>query len=237
MSLFGGLTSAWRWAVRKILGRWVRVTVKPDDIAATLAASARPICYVLENDSHTDLAVLNNACAELEIPSPERCFALERQTIFPRWHTRLRAPRYLVQLVDAAAADPKFDLDLVPVAIYLGRAPQKEESLWRLLFTENWVLVGRFRKLLNVLLNGRNTVVYFGEPIGLRDAVGDLPPTRSVRRLLRSLRTEFRAQRASTIGPDLSHRRTMVAHILRTAAVRHAVRKEMQARAALAHAS
>jgi glycerol-3-phosphate O-acyltransferase len=61
-----------------------------------------------------------------------------------------------------------------------------------------------------------------------------LPPARSVRRLLRSLRTVFRAQRASTIGPDLSHRRTMVAHILRTQAVRHAVRREMQARRELA---
>ena len=237
MSPFGGLTRAWRWAARKVLGRWLKVTVKPDDIAATLAAHTRPLCYVLENDSHTDLAVLNNACAELGIPSPQRCFALVRQTLLPPWRARLRAPRYLVQLVGAASADAGFDMDLVPVAIYLGRAPEKEESLWRLLFTENWVLVGRFRKLLNVLFNGRNTVVYFGEPIALRAAIGDLPPTRSVRRLLRALRAEFRAQRASTIGPDLSHRRTMVAHILRTQAVRHAVRKEMRARAALAQAA
>ena len=96
------------------------------------------------------------------------------------------------------------------------------------------MLVGRFRKLLNVLFNGRNTVVYFGEPMRLRDALADLPPQRSVRRVLRALRAEFRAQRASTIGPDLSHRRTMVAHILRTQAVRHAVRGEMQARLARA---
>src|SRR5579862_6329352 len=99
MSPFGGLTSAWRWAVRKILARWVKTTVKPDDGAATLATSARPVCYVLENDSHTDLAVLNNVCAELKIPPPERCFALVRQTLFPPWRTRLRAPRYLVLLV------------------------------------------------------------------------------------------------------------------------------------------
>jgi glycerol-3-phosphate O-acyltransferase len=234
MSPFGGLTRAWRWIARKILGLWVKVTIKPDDIAAELAANTRPVCYVLEHDSHTDLAVLNHAFAELRLPRAERCFALVRQTLFPRRRSRLRAPRHLVQLVEAAAADPGFDIDLVPVAIYLGRAPQKEESVWRLLFTEDWVLVGRFRKLLNVLFNGRNSVVYFGEPIRLRDAIGDLPPTRSVRRLLRALRAEFRAQRASTIGPDLSHRRTMVAHILRTQAVRHAVRREMQARAALA---
>jgi glycerol-3-phosphate O-acyltransferase len=53
---------------------------------------------------------------------------------------------------------------------------------------------------------------------------------RSVRRVLRSLRTVLRAQRASSIGPDLSHRRTMVLQILKTHAVRQAVREEMQVR-------
>jgi glycerol-3-phosphate O-acyltransferase len=50
------------------------------------------------------------------------------------------------------------------------------------------------------------------------------------------LRAGFRAQRASTIGPDLSHRRTMVAHIMRTQTVRHAVRAEMNVRLARARA-
>ena len=58
MSPFGGLTRAWRWIARKILGLWVKVTIKPDDIAAALATNTRPVCYVLEHDSHTDLAVL-----------------------------------------------------------------------------------------------------------------------------------------------------------------------------------
>ena len=49
------------------------------------------------------------------------------------------------------------------------------------------MLVGRFRKLLNVIFNGRNTVVYFGEPHPLREAMGGLPPQRSVRRVLRTL--------------------------------------------------
>jgi glycerol-3-phosphate O-acyltransferase len=237
MSPFGGLTRAWRWGIRKLLGLWVKVTIRPDDIAEAVAARARPVCYVLENESHTDLAVLNNACAQLRMPRPERCFALVRHSPFLRMRSRLRAPRYLVQLIDAAAADPDLDMDLVPVAIYWGRAPLKEESLWRLLFTEDWVIVGRFRKLLHVLFNGRNTVVYFGEPMGLRESIGGLPPPRAVRRLMRALRAEFRAQRASTIGPDLSHRRTMVAHILRTQAVRHAVRHEMKERTELARSS
>ena len=234
MSPFRGLTRAWRFAVRKTLGLWVKTTIKPDDIAASIAARGRPVCYVLENESRTDFAVLDNACAALGTPAPEQCFALVRQGAFLGARRRRYAPRRLVQLAELASRERSFDVDLIPVAIYFGRAPAKEQSLWRLVFTEDWVLLGRFRKLLNVLFNGRNSVVYFGEPIALREALADLPPQRGVRRAMRALRAGFRAQRASTIGPDLSHRRTMVAHIMRTQAVRHAVRAEMSVRLARA---
>jgi glycerol-3-phosphate O-acyltransferase len=237
------LGNAWQWSVRKILSLWVRATIKPDDAAAAIAASLRPVCYVLERESRTDLAVLNLVCARLSLPSPERrlpigarradkaYFELIRPAgLFTRRNVR-RAPLYLQQLVAAAAAHPQVDVDLVPVAIFWGRAPHKEASLWRLLFAENWVLVGRFRKMLNVLVNGRNTLVHFGEPVRLRDALQDgMNEQRSVRWLLRNLRASLRAQRASTIGPDLSHRRTLVAQLLKTADVRSVVRREMQVR-------
>jgi len=231
---------AWHWSVRKILSLWVRVTIKPDGAAAAIAATLRPLCYVLERESQTDLAVLSIVCAGLGLPRPERRLAVgPRRTdkaylelIRPAGlFSGRRAPRYLVQLAAAAAADPEFDVDLVPVAIFWGRAPHKEASLWRLLFAEDWVLVGRFRKAINVLVNGRNTLVHFGEPIRLRDALLDgKSEQRSVRWLLRNLRAGLRAQRASTIGPDLSHRRTLVAQLLKTADVRAVVRREMQAR-------
>jgi glycerol-3-phosphate O-acyltransferase len=80
-------------------------------------------------------------------------------------------------------------------------------------------------------VNGRNTLVDFGDPLRLRDGLQEgMSEQRSVRWLLRNLRTGLRAQRASTIGPDLSHRRTLVAQLLKTADVRAAVRREMQAR-------
>ncbi len=199
----------------------MRVTIKPDDAAEGVAARPRPVCYVLERESKPDLAVLSIVCASLKLPSPDRaCFAMGAHP-----------PRHLVQLVAAAAADPQFDADLVPVAIFWGRAPRKEASVWRLLFAEDWALVGRFRKFLGVIVNGRNTLVDFGDPLRLRDGLQEgMSEQRSVRWLLRNLRTGLRAQRASTIGPDLSHRRTLVAQLLKTADVRAAVRREMQAR-------
>jgi glycerol-3-phosphate O-acyltransferase len=237
-----GLGEAWRWSVRKTLGLWVRVTIKPEDAVAAIAARPRPVCYVLERESLTDFAVLNGVCAQHNLPRPTRrlmvggrradraYFELMRPSLFSR-RNAARAPRYLVQLIDAAAAYPQFDVDLVPVAIFWGRAPHKEISCWRLPFTEDWILVGRFRKFLSVIFNGRNTLVYFGEPIRLREVIDEgLSEPRSVRRVLRSLRTILRAQRASSIGPDLSHRRTMVLQVLKTQAVRQAVRNEMQVR-------
>ncbi len=243
MNPVDGLGRAWHWSVRKTLSLWVRVSIKPDAAAAAIAARPRPICYVLERESQADLAVLSMVCAKLGLPRPERrllvgqrradraYFELIRPAgLFTTRHT-LRAPVYLQQLVDAAAAYPQFDIDLVPVAIFWGRAPHKEASLWRLLFAENWVMVGRFRKLLNVLVNGRNTLVHFGDPVRLRDALHEgMNEQRSVRWLLRNLRSTLRAQRASTIGPDLSHRRTLVAQLLKTADVRGVVRREMQSR-------
>ena len=243
MNPVAGLGQAWRWSVRKILGGWVRATIKPEDAAAAIAARPRPVCYVLERESTADLAVLSNVCAQLNLPRPGRrlligarrgekaYFELIRPArVFSR-RNALRAPRILVRWVAAAAANPLFDVDLVPVAIFWGRAPHKEASLWRLLFAEDWVLVGRFRKALAVLVNGRDTLVHFGEPLRLREALQEgRSEQRSVRRVLRNLRTSLRVQRASALGPDLSHRRTLVAQLLKTAAVRRVMRREMQAR-------
>ncbi|MDP9082265.1 MAG: glycerol-3-phosphate 1-O-acyltransferase PlsB [Pseudomonadota bacterium] len=243
MYSLAALGQAWHWSVRKILGLWVRVAIKPDGAVAELAARPRRVCYVLERESATDLAVLSNVCARYHLPRPERRLSIDEHLadrayfeiirpagVFTR-RNAARAPRILVQMVAAAAAHAQFDVDLVPVAIFWGRAPHREASWWRLWFADDWVLVGRFRKFLNVLVNGRNTLVHFGEPLRLQDTMQEgMSEQRSVRLVLRSLRTILRLQRVSTIGPDLSHRRTLVAQILKTADVRNAVRREMRSR-------
>ena len=54
------------------MSRWVRATIKPEDAAAAIAARPNPVCYVLDRESQADLAVLDNACRRLRLPSPER---------------------------------------------------------------------------------------------------------------------------------------------------------------------
>jgi glycerol-3-phosphate O-acyltransferase len=250
MTSFVGLDHAGHWVLRKLLGVWVKVAIKPDDAAELIAARSRPVCYVLEGEAQADLAVLNEVCSNLRMPRPTRrlliagkradraYFALERRIGLFGLRIDRRPPAYLTELVVAALADPDFDVDLVPVIVFWGRAAHKEASWWRMLFTDNWVFVGRFRRFLTVVMNGRNTLLSFGEPLRLRDALHEpraaaahagLSAARDVRRIARRLHATLAAQRVSTIGPDLSHRRTIVAQVLKASAVRQAVRSEMRA--------
>ncbi len=115
-------------------------------------------------------------------------------------------------------------MHLVPVSIFVGRAPDKQSGWFAVLFSENWALVGRFRRLLGLLLNGRNTIVRFAPPISLRSTVDEgLEPERTVRKLQRVLRTHFRRIRESVIGPDLSTRRLLVDQVLAAEPVREAI--------------
>ena len=90
----------------------------------------------------------------------------------------------------------------MPVSIFVGRAPDKNSGWFSVLFSENWTLVGRFRRLLAIALNGRDTLVRFAPPVALRSIIDEgLPPERTVRKLSRVLRAHFHRIRAAVIGP------------------------------------
>ena len=220
----------------RLVALWTRARLEPADIGTRLRDSAVPVCYVLERRSAVDLAVLRALCARTRLPRPRRrllaapasaglaAFALERPVGF--WRTRLdrRIPAQLAVLIDALHADPALDVALVSVGVYWGRAPQKERSLIRLLLAESWALGSRLRRSFTVLVNGRNVMVQLGDPVSLRSLLGGEADTASAaRRVARVLRAQLARARTARIGPDLSHRRTIVAEVLRSRAVRQAV--------------
>src|SRR5688572_16862304 len=237
--------SAWDRVLLAVLRRpismWARPHVLPEDLKARFGTQARPVCYVLEMHSVADLVVLEKVAAAHDLPAPSQAlrrplpdtsvFFLERFADF--WGDRIdrRIPPTLRQLVSAASTDKTLDVDLIPVSVFWGRAPQHERSWLRLLLAETWDRVGRFRRFLSVLVNGRNLFVQFGEPVSLRALVDEgVDASRAVRRVNRTLRTLLSRQRAAAIGPDLSHQRTIAVQVLRTAAVRRAMRDEMRAK-------
>ena len=117
------------WLLRRVLALWVRFKVLPDDAATQLRGRPRPLCYVLEQRSSTDLAVLQQACAALRIPRPGKPLGggtHELRSYF--WLTQPRGllgrrldrrpPRQLAQMIAALRADPELDFDLVHGIIF-----------------------------------------------------------------------------------------------------------------------
>ncbi|HKR76915.1 MAG TPA: glycerol-3-phosphate 1-O-acyltransferase PlsB [Rhodanobacter sp.] len=226
----------WFHLAGQLLQPWVRIRRDPAE-PATLLKAGVPVCYVIERDGFSDALILDRACREAGLPGPlqplagtrrrRSVFALMRRDGWLFGRKRHRSPNEpLGQLVHSLEGMPDRDIQIVPVSIYVGRAPNRDSGWFSVLFSENWVMVGRFRRLLALLLNGRDTVVHFAPPVSLREVLaesGELPPPRFARKLARVLRTHFRRIRAAVIGPDLSHRRTVVDDVLRAEPVRAAI--------------
>ena len=220
----------------QLLEPWVRIRREPAEPAALLQAGV-PVCYVIERDGFSDGLILERACREAGLPSPMQpltgtrrrrsVFALARRDGWLFGRNRQRSPNEpLGQLVRSLEGDPERDIQIVPVSIYVGRAPTRDSGWFSVLFSENWVVVGRFRRMLALLLNGRDTVVHFSTPVSLRTVVNEaaeIRPERLTRKIARVLRTHFRRIRAAVIGPDLSHRRTVVDAVLNAEPVRTAI--------------
>jgi glycerol-3-phosphate O-acyltransferase len=238
-----GLDRTLLWLLMQLMSLWVRPKAVLQDEAERLRGRGRRVLYVLEHQSLTDLVAVALVCRQLGLPSPARRFVLgavrepraslflERRRGFILRRPDRRVPVRLVRVLGTALAAGDVQVDLVPVSVFWGRAPRTERSWFRLLVSEDWELAGRSRRLLATLVNGRRTLVRFGDPLPVSDFVSaDVEPARAARRAVRVMRAEFRAARAAVLGPDLSLRRTVIAEVLGKRAVRAAIALETRDR-------
>ncbi|WP_252176910.1 glycerol-3-phosphate 1-O-acyltransferase PlsB [Endozoicomonas sp. 4G] len=230
-------------SLRKLLFTWVRTTVHNNTAESLEIQPDKPVCYVLRNRSLSDLMVVEHECRKAGLPRPyafihkdrksgdQAYFYLTQQrgVLLQREHPETADT--LANLLRETEAHPDQDVQLVPVSIFWGRAPDKEQSALKLLLDWNFSLGGRFSKFMAILLHGRQTLVHFNPAMSLRDMVdeGQEHP-RTLRKVGRILRVHFRQLRESVIGPDLSHRRILVNGLIHTPQIRKAIEAEAAAR-------
>lgn len=238
MSIRGVISRPLYWVARKVFSIWARPAVQPDTPAELIDRPGAAICYVMETGGLADVLLLEQTCAKFGLPSPteaiEYCGIREprRLVVMRRMHgIVVRRPAKngsdrLRRMVDAAENGDQ-ELLLIPVAVYWGRSPDKERSIFKLLFAENWNVIGRTRKFFVTLIHGRNTLLRFSEALPLRTVcTAEIAPTLAFRKVSRILRVHFRQRRAATVGPDLSHRATLVKQVLRAPTVRRLIDAE-----------
>lgn len=236
------LDRVWLGGLRRLLSVWVRTRALPETPDKLGLNPDAATVYVLESRSLSNLLVLARECRRAGLADPVRRVALggaaprraalamtRRRGLIRRRVDRGAHLPGLKTLLEAAGEDR--DIELVPVSIFWGRRPERGDSWFKALFSDSWALVGPIRKFFMILVHGRHVFVHFNSPIslaGFRDQNPEL--SRGVRKLSRVLRVHFRRQRTATIGPDLSHRRTLVETLLSRRTVREAIRREADKR-------
>jgi glycerol-3-phosphate O-acyltransferase len=226
------------WFAGKVQSMWARPAIYPENPAEYITDPDAEVCYVLESGGMADVLALENVCKQHGLPSPtepitfcdnfeyRRFIVLRRLEGFFFRHPRKGGSHRLKRLVEAAEHGNR-ELLLIPVAIYWGRSPEKEGSLLKLLFSEDWDAIGRTRKFFTTIVHGRNTLLRFSHALPLSSiGISDLSSEIAFRKVSRILRVHFRNRRIATVGPDLSHRRTLINHVLRSPNVRRAVKAE-----------
>ncbi|WP_010629709.1 glycerol-3-phosphate 1-O-acyltransferase PlsB [Halomonas sp. KM-1] len=88
---------------------------------------------------------------------------------------------------------------------------------------DSWQLTGRLRRALSVVINGKSVEVHFGAPLDLRDLLDERGPAVANRKSARLLRIHFRRMRTRVLGPDLSHRRTLIEGVASSPEVRRVI--------------
>ena len=170
---------------RKISGQMLDVAVKPkllgelpefDQDDQTLRF------YVLQDYSRSNSILIDLQTQEHKLPpalvgvNDSAHNIKENAAIIFLHHPHAKenqlSPR-LSGLVSAVLQYPELKVRLVPVSILWGRAPEKEDSLFKLLTADNWQDPSITKQLFNIGVMGRDTFIQFHPPQDLRTLIND----------------------------------------------------------------
>ncbi|MDZ4731478.1 MAG: glycerol-3-phosphate 1-O-acyltransferase PlsB [Xanthomonadales bacterium] len=220
-----------------ILHTWVKARSLPDPVSDLGISNEHPVCYAVDTYALSNMLILDHSCRKLGLPRPLTPIPLQSSQLQRSYCALQRREGLLIQrkstrkhsemlklLVDRVCSGQEPEIQIVPVTVLVGRAPDTETGLAKIFFSESWEIGGRLRRLFSTLVNGRNTFVQYGKPISLRKLADEnLGPARSLRKASRILRVKLAQSKTAAIGPDLSHRRTVIDGILLSPAVEKAI--------------
>ncbi len=223
--------------LRKLMYLWVRSRVLGADREQLGLDPEKPVCYVIQYSSLSSRLVLEEELRRANMPRAEKRLPLpggpKRSFVFLYKRRgdlrRLRQtpiPTSQFEELVTLGCRAETDVQIVPVSLFWGRSPDKEKSLLKIMLSDSWSVTGPLQKFFTILIHGRNLFVQFNRPLSLQEAITDArSESVAQRKLARILRVHFRRVRQAVIGPDLSHRRTLVNALVHSQPVRESIRE------------
>ncbi|MEZ9819722.1 glycerol-3-phosphate 1-O-acyltransferase PlsB [Shewanella sp. 10N.286.45.A1] len=231
--------SLWFKSLRWIQKKLVHTIVVPHDPFDDLNLDpSKPLVYVMKTESVSDIAALSEMTGTLGLPSPyddlevngvsaPRVVCLEGSK--PLFGERESAEQYLhcfKRLLSVHKQNAELDIQLVPVSLYWGRTPGKEDDTMRAAVLERqnptWL-----RKCLMILFLGRHNFVQFSNAVSLRYMADEHGTDKRIaQKLARVARVHFQRQRKVMTGPQLPKRQALFHSLLKSDSITKAIKEE-----------
>ena len=220
------LLSPLNFIAEKCLYLWIKTDVI--QISQTSPAENNKIViYTLQSRAWSDLLVVEHECKLANITKP---LSRIKHTQFKKWHhvytvaqaqplkawlqQKTKHSSMLRGIHRVLQENPELDVCFVPVVVFWGRPVLKQKHWLHVLFSDTWGLAGRIRRFFTILFNGKNTLLQFSPAISFRDLINDPSPGDAVDKLQKQLSARLNEIKTATLGPDISHRRTLVRELL-----------------------
>lgn len=222
---------------QKLLYLWIRADVTQTDDLNIIDEDVINI-YVMASRAWSDLLVLEQECHTLNITNPLHHI---RHKSLKKWHhvytvasaqplkawlkKESKRSSMLGGIQQALIDHPELDIHFIPVVVFWGRPVLKQKHWSRVLFSETWGFAGRTRRLFTILFNGKNTLLQFSPSISYREIIDQSSCSdNAIDTAQKQLSQRLIDIKTSTLGPDVSHRRTLVRELLNNEAVTKAIR-------------
>jgi len=202
-----------------------------------------PIYYVLQRRSTSSFLMLREKAKLLNLPEPKllssddkpiengSVFFLQTKTILGFGGKPVKKYQKLFCSLLAKQEDDKDqNHQLIPLSVYWGRNPGKENSLLKLIFTDT-ESANPLRKFFLFIFQGRNTFVRMTKPVDLRKVVfSDVSKEMQVTKLTRTLRVHFHRLRRAAMGPLITNRAQVITNIVSSDNIKEAIERETKSK-------
>ena len=214
----------------------IKIQTRPTSVDELNIKPDQAVIYVLDDRALFSLSVLELGCTQLKLPSSQAPIDLPylhhwrslyrldpRRPLKARLAGELSHTSMLLDIVKRLRSHPDDVIQLVPVTIFRGKPVSRKDGTLSLLFADSWSKVHR-HKFLTLLFHGRNAIVVFSNAISIRAAdTRGLTDPEFVVILQHRLTEQLSAIRSATLGPDLSHRRTLIHKLLGKPGIKTAI--------------
>ena len=236
------------YLAQKLLYLWIRTEVTQARHASPEDADNTIVIYVLESRAWSDLLVIEHECKLLNLSKPltrikheplhkwHHVYTIAQAQPLKAWfQQKTKHSSMLNGIYKALIENPELDVHFVPAIVFWGRPVLKQKHWFRVLFSDTWGFAGRTRRFFTILLNGKTTLLEFSPSISFRQLIKEASKedTSTQAEIVNHLQSQLSKQliemKTATLGPDISHRRTLVSELLENEDVYRAIKNRCQA--------